>query len=100
MRLVVATLKPSQVESVRRALDGVSVSRMTICDGQAWEADGTLVQQAVIEIAVNDDFLDRTLAAIGGVLEAAGDTGVCRVLILPLAEAVQLYREVHGPEAV
>lgn len=100
MRLVVATLKPSQVESVRRALDGVSVTRMTICDGQGWEADGTLVQQAIVEIAVNDDFLNRTLAAIGGVLAAAGDRAPCRVVALPLDEAVQLYREVRGPEAV
>jgi nitrogen regulatory protein PII len=100
MRLVVAVLRPSQVESVRRALDGVSVTRMTICDGQGWEADGTLVQQAVIEIAVNDDFLDRALVAIGGVLEAAGEPAACRVVAVPIDEAVQLYREVRGPEAV
>jgi nitrogen regulatory protein PII len=100
MRLVVAVLRPSQVESVRRALDGVSVTRMTICDGQGFEADGTLVQQAVVEIAVNDDFLERTLTAIGGVLDAAGDATPCRIQTLPLAEAVQLYREVRGPEAV
>lgn len=100
MRLVVATLKPSQVESVRRALDGVSVTRMTICDGQGWEADGTLVQRAVVEIAVNDDFLDRTVAAIGGVLEAAGEPVAGRIVVVPIDTAVQLYREVRGPEAV
>jgi nitrogen regulatory protein PII len=100
MRWVVAVIRPSQVESVRRALDGVNVTRMTICDGQGWEADGTLVQQAVIEIAVNDDFLDRTLAAIHGVLDAAGDASGCRVQAFSVCEAVQVYRAVRGPEAV
>ncbi|MBM4023096.1 MAG: P-II family nitrogen regulator [Planctomycetes bacterium] len=100
MRLVLAILKPSQVESVRQALASVDVTRMTICDGQGWAETGGLVQQAVIELAVNDDFLSRTTGAIEGVLAACGETLDGRLFTLPLASAVQLYHEVRGPEAI
>jgi len=101
MRLVVATLKPSQVESVRQALAAVSVTRMTVCDAQGWQAaGGGLRQQAILEIAVNDDFLEPTVRAITAALEAGGDSATGRLHALPIGAAVQLYREVRGPEAV
>ncbi|MFM1903233.1 MAG: hypothetical protein RLZZ440_1133 [Planctomycetota bacterium] len=100
MRLVLAVLRPSQVESVRRALDAVDVTRLTVCDAQGRGPDGGLVQESILEIAVNDDFLDRTTGAIAGVLEASGDGPAGRLFTLPMTEAVQLYRAVRGPEAV
>jgi nitrogen regulatory protein P-II 1 len=101
MRLVVATLKPSQVESVRQALAAVSVTRMTVCDGQGWQAaGGGLLQQSILEIAVNDDFLEPTVRAITAAIEAGGDSATGRLHALPIGDAVQLYREVRGPEAV
>lgn len=101
MRLVVAVLKPSQVESVRQALSKVSVTRMTVCDAQGWQAaGGGLVQQAILEIAVNEDFLQPTVQAITAALEAGGDTAAGRLHTLPVSVAVQVYRGVRGPEAV
>jgi len=101
MRLVVAVLKPSQVESVRQALAAVSVTRMTVSDAQGWqEPGGGLRQQAVLEIAVNDDFLEPTVGAITAVVEAGGESVAGRLYALPMTDAVQLYREVRGPEAV
>jgi nitrogen regulatory protein PII len=58
-----------------------------------------LAQQTMLEIAVNDDFLDRTVAAISAVLAAGGDA-TSRVFVLPMHDAVQVYRTVRGPEAV
>jgi nitrogen regulatory protein P-II 1 len=101
MHLVVALLKPSQVESVRQALAAASVTRMTVCDAQGWRGqEASLVQQAVLEIAVNDDFLTPTVKAITAVLEAGGDSAAGRLYSLPMLNAVQIYREVRGPEAV
>lgn len=102
MRLVIAVLRPSQLEVVREALAAVHVTRLTVCDAQGYEGPrgpGPIVQQTVIEIAVNDDFLDRTLDAITAALgpTAAQDA---RISVVPIADAVQLYREVRGPEAV
>lgn len=105
MRLIVAIVRPSQVECVRQALAAVEVTRMTIGDAQGFSSldrggDCRPVQEAVIEIACNDDFVGRATDAIAGVLEAAGDDGCGRLFTLPIVDALQLYREVRGPEAV
>lgn len=100
MRLVFAVLRPSQVESVRQALFAIDVTRLTICDAQGWGGPDGLVQRVVLEIAINDDFADRTMRAIAAVLAAGGEPTEGRVFAVPLAEAVQIYRDVRGPEAV
>jgi len=122
MRLVVAVLKPAQVEAVRQALAAVHVTRLTICDAQGYsggsEGNTALVQESVMEIAVNEDFLERTVETIHRAIHkeiheamhlgetAGGDAGdtaqstIGSLFVLPIDEAVQLYREVRGPEAV
>lgn len=102
MRLVMAILKPSQVEGVRQALAEVDVARLTVCDAQGYGAPpaDAVVQQAVMEIAVNEDFLNRTVTRIAAALAAEGDDAERRLFVLPMDDAVQLYREVRGPEAV
>jgi nitrogen regulatory protein PII len=102
MRLVIAVLKPTQLEVVRQALAAAHVTRLTVCDAQGYDAPrgpGPIVQQTVIEIAVNDDFLDRAVDAIVAALGPAAAQDA-RIFVVPIAEAVQLYREVRGPEAV
>jgi len=115
MRLVVAVLKPAQVEAVRQALAAIHVTRLTICDAQGYGGnDGVdyaaLTQESVMEIAVNDDFLERTVDTVHKAMhlgETASDDAADtvqsqsgRLFVLPIHEAVQLYREVRGPEAV
>jgi nitrogen regulatory protein PII len=102
MRLVIAVLKPAQVESVRQSLAAVHVTRMTVADAQGYGVlpDGALAQEAVIEVAVNDDFLDRTVEAISAVLSAGGGDLQGRLFVMPMQDAVQIYRTVRGQEAV
>lgn len=105
MRFLVAIVKPAHVESIRQALAAVDVTRMTICDAQgllttASPGDNRPVQEAVIEVACNEDFLERATDAIAGVMEAAGEGVLGRLFTLPMTDAVQLYRDVRGPEAV
>jgi len=99
VRLIIATLRPAQVEIVRQALADIQVTRMTICDAQGHGSRPaqTVAQEVVMEIACNDDFLERTVARITAAL---GADDADRVAVLPMAEAVQLYREVRGPEAI
>ncbi|MBM4011262.1 MAG: hypothetical protein FJ286_07760 [Planctomycetes bacterium] len=101
MRLVVALIKPSEVESVRQALAAVQVTRLTICDAHGFELDAPepLAQRTMLEIAVNDDFVERSVGAIAAVLAAGGDA-TSRVYLLPMLDAVQVYRNVRGAEAV
>ncbi|MFM7205605.1 MAG: P-II family nitrogen regulator [Planctomycetaceae bacterium] len=101
MRLIVAVIRPAEVESVRHALAAVQVTRLTVCDAHGYDlakAD-PLAQQTMLEIAVNDDFVDRTVTAISDVL-AAGHDAESLMYVMPMADAVQLYRGVRGPEAV
>ena len=101
MHLVMAVLKPSQVESVRQALAAVNVTRMTICDAQGWQELGDgLRQETLLEIAVNDDFLRPASEAITAAVEAGGGSAAGRLFTLPVTDAVQLYRDVRGPEAI
>lgn len=102
MRLVIAVLKPTQVESVRQSLAAVHVTRMTVADAQGYGVlpAGALAQEAVIEVAVNDDFLDRTVEAISAVFRAGGGEMQGRLFVMPMQEAVQIYRLVRGQEAV
>lgn len=101
MRLVVAVIKPSEMESVRQALDAVQVTRMTVCDAHGYDlvAADPLAQETMVSIAVNDDFVERTVQAISTVL-AAGCDSTSRVYVLPIHDAVQIYRDVRGPEAI
>ncbi len=102
MRLVIAVLRPAQLEVVRQTLAAAHVTRLTVCDAQGYDdprGPGPIVQQTVIEIAVNDDFLDRTLDAITAALGPT-EAAAARIFVVPIADAVQLYREVRGPEAV
>ena len=126
MRLVVAVLRPAQLEAVRQALASVHVTRLTICDAQGYHAsqgdhgqqddqglrgESGIVQESVMEIAVNDDFLERTVDTIRKAMllgdelstDAASNGSPRpsgRLFVLPINDAVQLYRDVRGPEAI
>ena len=120
MHMVVAVLRPAQLEPVRQALAAVHVTRLTICDAQGYHVsqgqhglrgESGIVQESVMEIAVNDDFLERTVDTIrkamllGEEPETEGASTRLtsqsdRLYVLPIHDAVQLYRDVRGPEAV
>lgn len=102
MRLVIAILEPVQVEQARQALADVQVSRMTICDTHGYDlaTPDSLAQEAVVEIAVNDDFLSRTVDTLATLITASGHDLPERLRVLPIDAAVQIYRDVRGPEAI
>ena len=95
-------IEPTRLRAVQEALATVGVERMTVCDGfHEAEARGAksqprLLRQVVLEIAVNEDFLDRTVQAIAQVARG-GEGGV---FVLPLEEVVRLSDVVRGAEAV
>lgn len=101
MRLVIAVIPPAQVEAVRQALAAVHVTRLTICDAQGYDAgSGKLVRQTCLEIAVNDDFVERTVATVAAASGGPGGGRDGHVFVMPMDEAIQLYREVRGDEAI
>ena len=115
MRLVLAIIRPTKLSAVREALSKVGVKRMTVSDAQGFgrqrgqsamyrgnEYKTNLLRKSVLEIVVNEDFLERTIDTIIGIARSGpvGDIGDGKVFVLPLVEAISLSDGSHGPSAV
>jgi nitrogen regulatory protein P-II 1 len=114
MRLVLAIIQPTKLKAVQEALAKVGVERMTVCDAlgygqQRGHAAGgeegkqpALLRKVALEIAVNEDFLERTVATIARVARTGTDgaIGDGKVFVLPVEEVVRLSDTVRGEEAV
>ncbi|HEX5105927.1 MAG TPA: P-II family nitrogen regulator [Pirellulaceae bacterium] len=115
MRMVLALIQPTKLKAVQEALHRIGVERMTVCDalgyGQqlgrtvAAAADGgkaTLLRKVALEIAVNEDFLDKTVETIAQIAKSgpAGAIGDGKIFVLPVEQVVRLSDTVCGPEAV
>jgi nitrogen regulatory protein P-II 1 len=115
MRMLVALIQPTKLRAVQEALAKIGVERMTVCDAQGYGQQrgrrsapsqetgrATLLRKVALEIAVNEDFLDRTVATIAHVARSGpdGHIGDGKVFVLPIDEVVRLSDTVRGPEAV
>ena len=115
MKMVVAIIQPTKLQAVKEALSKIGVTRMTVCDAQGFgqqrgrtemyrghEYKTHLLRKIVLEIAVNDDFLDRTIACV---TEAArtgpeGNIGDGKIFVLPMIEAVRIGETTRGRGAL
>jgi nitrogen regulatory protein P-II 1 len=115
LKLVVAIIQPTKLKAVQEALTQVGVERLTICDAQGYgrqrgqlamyrglEYKTQLLRKVAIEIAVNDDFLDRTIETIEAVARTGqeGSIGDGKIFVLPIVETYRIGELVRGPEAV
>lgn len=115
MKLVIAIIQPTKLRAVKEALAEVGVERITICDSQEYaqrpdrvpifrgqEIRTDVLRKITLEIAVNDDFLDRTVETICRVARtgARGNDGDGKVFVLPLEQTVKIKGDQRGPSAV
>ena len=115
MKLVIAVIQPPKLAAVREALENVEVTRMTICDAQSFGHRGDrpetfrghaystrLLRKVVLEIVVNDDFLNRTVETILNTARTGpdGSPGDGKIFILPADQAIQVDNGARGPGAV
>jgi nitrogen regulatory protein P-II 2 len=114
MRLVLALIQPTKLKAVQEALSKVGVERMTVCDalgfgqqrglkaGAAVSEGPALLRKVALEIAVNEDFLEKTVETIARVARttAQGAIGDGKIFVLPVEEVVRLSDTIRGPEAV
>lgn len=115
MKLVVAVVHPVRLRAIKEALEQVEVQRITICDAQEWiqpsdfagvrhsrALQASVRRMVTLEIAVNDDFLDRTVAAVQRVSAVFRgqlvNSGVCYVL--PIERVVSFFPLREGPGAI
>src|SRR5437868_2714536 len=104
MRLVLALIQPTKLKAVQEALANVGVERMTVCDalgygqqlgsatGQSTAARPALLRKVALEIAVNEDFLERTVETIAHIARTgpSGAVGDGKIFVLPIDEVVRL----------
>jgi len=115
MKLVFAIIQPPKLDAVRQALEKIEVLRMTVCDAQGFgrqrgrtemyrgnEYTTQLLRKIVLEIVVNDDFLERAIDTIISVARTGpeGTIGDGKIFVLPADEAIQINDAARGPGAV
>lgn len=112
MKLIIAMIKPHQLPSTKKALFDADVKKMTVtnvlgCGQQGgYEehyrgviTDINLVKKVRLEIAVNDEFEDKTIKAI---IKGAktGRIGDGKIFVLELPKCIRIRTEEEGKEAI
>lgn len=115
MRMVLAVIQPTKLRAVQEALAKIEVERITILDAQGFarqkgqtelyrglEYKTQLLRKVVLEIAVNEDFLEKTIETIEQVARTGpeGNIGDGKIFVLPLVEAIQIGGNGRGKEAI
>ncbi len=115
MKLIIAIIQPHKLEAVKQALSDVEVFRLTVLDVQGFgrqrghtetyrghEIGVNLLRKVQLQIAVNDDFVEPTIAAIvkGGRSGEEGEIGDGKIFVLPMDECVRIRTGERGQEAV
>ena len=115
MKLIIAIIQPNRLEAVKAALTEVEVFRLTVMDVQGFgrqkgqtevyrghEFSVNLLRKVRLEIGVNDDFVEPTIAAIikGGRSGERGEIGDGKIFVLPLDDCVRIRTGERGGEAI
>jgi nitrogen regulatory protein P-II 2 len=112
MKYIIAIIKPHKLEEVMRELDREEIHLRTVsevlgCGRQKGVTEvyrgvrevGNLLRKVKLEIAVNDAYVERTIAAITrGARE--GEIGDGKIFVLDLKECVRISTEERGNEAI
>lgn len=115
MKLIIAVIQPTKLEVVQQALRRIGVTRLTVTDAMGFarqrgqtetyrgnEYATNLLRKIAIEIAVNDDFLERTVECLTQVcrMTPAGNIGDGKIFVLPVERAIQISDGRSGPGAI
>ena len=115
MKLIIAIIQPHRLEAVKDALSEVEVFRLTIMDcqgfgqqrGQAeiYSAEDYLAnlrRKVQLQIAVNEEFVERTVEAIkrGGRSGEQGEIGDGKIFVLPVEDVMRIRTGEQGQEAI
>jgi len=112
MKLIIAIIQPHQLEEVKEELYKADVNLITVSEVlghgrqkgitevyRGTKETGNLLRKIRLEIAVNDNFAEPTVAAI---IKGAktGETGDGKIFILDLKECVRIRTEERGSVAI
>ncbi|MDD4617091.1 MAG: P-II family nitrogen regulator [Alphaproteobacteria bacterium] len=112
MKMIIAIIQPSRLDSVRDELYKAEVNLMTVSEVlghgrqkgvteiyRGTKEMGNFLRKLRLEIAVNDSFVQPCVDAI---LKGAktGETGDGKIFILPLEECVRIRTGERGRQAI
>ena len=112
MKLITAMIKPQKLEDVKKALFAADVHRMTVtaCLGCGQQKGYTetfrgaiteinLLKKVRIDIAVNEDFVEPTIAAIVAGART-GTIGDGKIFVTDLGECIRIRTGERGSAAI
>lgn len=112
MKLITAYIQPEKLEDVKKSLTDAKVTKMSItnslgCGQQGGytetyrgvEMEINLLQKVRLEIAVNDDFVDATIAAIIAGAKT-GKIGDGKIFVTKLEDCIRIRTGEKGSDAI
>ncbi|MGE4219145.1 MAG: P-II family nitrogen regulator [Alphaproteobacteria bacterium] len=112
MKMVMAIIKPFKLDDVRESLGGIGVQGLTVSEVKGYgrqkgqteiyrgaEYAVSFVPKVKIEVAVDDDMVDRTIEAIREKANT-GKIGDGKIFVMDLGGALRIRTGETGPEAL
>jgi nitrogen regulatory protein P-II 1 len=112
MKLIVAIIQPFRLEEVKQSLYDSDVQLITVSEvlghgrqGGVTEVyrgnreTGNLLRKIRLEIAVNDDYVEKTIAAIVRGAKT-GELGDGKIFVYNLEECIRIRTEERGAGAI
>ncbi|MBW2562047.1 MAG: P-II family nitrogen regulator [Deltaproteobacteria bacterium] len=112
MKYIIAIVQPHKLEEVKKALEAEEVHLMTVSTvlGQGRQKgrtqvyrgakeSGGLLKKVKFEIAVNEDFVERTISTITKAAQT-GEIGDGKIFVLDLSEVVRVGSGERGGVAI
>ena len=113
MKLIVAIIQPEELPEIKEELVKRKIYKFTVTNalGQGKEIpihevyrgiahDITLLKKVRLEIAVNNDYVDKAIDAICKVANKYEDKGRGKIFVIPIEECVRIRTGDKGEEAI
>ena len=113
MKLIVAIIQPDKLDEVHQALINAEIFRITVSrvtghgqqeDQELYrgeEVTPSLISKVRLEIAVNEAFVEPTIAAImSAAKHGDGVIGDGKIFILPLEQVIRIRTGERGGDAI
>ncbi len=112
MKLIIAYIQPHKLEDVKKALAEADVARMSVtnslgCGAQMGFEESyrgikfevNLLKKIRLEIAVNEDFLQKTIDTIIAAART-GEIGDGKIFVPDLTDCIRIRTGDHGKDAI
>lgn len=115
MKYIIAIIQPTRLDAVKEALSHIEIFRLTVSDAQGigrqkghtevyrgHEYHINFVGKVKLEIAVDDQYVEQTVAAIVDSARTGkeGKIGDGKIFILPCEDAIRIRTRERGTDAL